>query len=96
MLCTRIRLNERRFRVLQSQSTISEISNELTSATQKHDGPFVRPCALANVISECNLRSAGIGDGTSLSVDGSREASIVGSSPRSSRSSGRYSLIYNY
>lgn len=92
MLCTRIRLSERRFReisaVQSTQTTMPESVNELTA----NDGPFVRPCALPNVVNGCSSPSTATRISTDSSIGGTSEpeVSTVENTPRSSRSFGRY------
>lgn len=94
MLCSRIRLNERRFRVISAmqstQTTMPEPVNELTA----NDGPFVRPCAMPNVVNGCSSPTTAIGNGTdSSSIGETSEVPTVENTPRSSRSFGRYYYI---
>lgn len=110
MFCTRLRLNERRFRVISSVAPQNVLATSETTASAKETaaslattmatsssspnyGPFVRPCAMANVVNACSLQTATIDSGSSISNengDGSTESTPMERTPRSERSTGRY------
>lgn len=104
MFCTRLRLNERRFRVISSvaphsvlatadrNQTVAASLATAATAPPSHYGPFVRPCAIANVINGCSSQTATIDSGSSISNengDGSTDGTPMERTPRSGRSTGR-------
>lgn len=110
MFCTRLRLNERRFRVISSVAPgnvlatadrMASSANETVAASlataatapPSSYGPFVRPCAIANVINGCSSQTATIDSGSSISNEngnGSTDGTPMERTPRSGRSTGRY------
>lgn len=82
MLCSRIRLNDRRLRVIPSvvpqtppllaePSKAVEVSTTTTTTAAANHGPFVRPCALTTMINACSSSAAVADGGTICASSGS-------------------------